>query len=55
MKSDPIVDAIRKIRDAHAAQFGYDLKAICDDFRRQQEECGHRVVSLPPKRVAKKH
>ena len=53
MKSDPIVDEIRKIRDAHAARFDYDLRAICDDFRKKQKESGHEVVSFPPKRVEK--
>jgi len=28
MKKDPIVEEIRKIRQAHAAKFNYDLKAI---------------------------
>ena len=27
MKKDPIVEEIRKIREAHAAKFNYDLKA----------------------------
>ena len=54
MKSDPIVDEIRRARDAHAARFGYDLKAICDDLRKRQKECGHRVVSLPPRRLQRK-
>ena len=54
MKSDPIVDEIRKIRDAHAAKFGYDLAAICDDLREKQEKGNHRVVSFPPRRVVRK-
>jgi len=46
---DPIVEEVRKIRDAHAASFGYDLHAICEDLRKKEKSCAHRVVSLPPK------
>ena len=53
MRSDPIVDEIRKIRNDHAARFNYDLKAICEDLRKKQATCGHRVVTLPPKRLSK--
>ena len=44
---DPIVEEIRKIRDAHAAKFQFDLHAICEDLRKQEKTCGHPVVSLP--------
>jgi hypothetical protein len=53
MKKDPIVEEIRKIREAHAAKFNYDLKAICADLKMKEKECGHTVVSLPPKRILK--
>ena len=51
---DPIVEEVRKIRDAHAAKFQFDLHAICEDLRKQEKTCGHPVVSLPPKRILKK-
>lgn len=51
MNVDPIVEEIRKTRREHAAKFNYDLKAICNDFRRREIELCDRVVSLPPKRV----
>ena len=50
MKKDPIVEEIRRIREAHAARFNYDLKAICADLKRKEKDCGHPVVSLPAKR-----
>ncbi len=50
MRKDPIVEEIRKIREVHAAIFNYDLKAICADLRKKEKDCGHPVVSLPPKR-----
>lgn len=43
---------IRKIREAHAAKFNYDLKAICADLREKEKNCGHSLVSFPPKRIA---
>lgn len=50
MWKDPIVEEIRRIRDAHAAKFGYDLQAIYEDLKRQERESGHEIVSFPPKR-----
>lgn len=47
--TDPIVEEVRKARWEHAKRFGFDLDAICEDLRRIQKVCGHRVVSLPPK------
>lgn len=49
MKSDPIVDEVRKAREAHAAEFDYDLSAICSDLRRKEKESGHPVVSRQPR------
>jgi hypothetical protein len=54
MNVDPIVEEIRKGRREHAAKFNYDLKAICNDFRKREIELRDRVVSLPPKRVPEK-
>ncbi len=48
---DPIVEEVRKRRYEHARRSGFDLDAICEDLRRIQRTCGHRVVSLPPKAV----
>lgn len=49
MKPDPIVDEVRKTREAHAAQFNYDLLAICRDLRKKEKESGHPVVSRQPR------
>ncbi|HQU41566.1 MAG TPA: hypothetical protein PK867_02090 [Pirellulales bacterium] len=47
--NDPIVDEIRKIRDAHAARFNYDLDAICRDIKEREKEwekkLGRKFVS----------
>jgi len=53
MKKDPIVEEIRKVREAHAAKFNYNLKAICADLKKKEKDCGHPVVSLLPKRLLK--
>ncbi|HOW75526.1 MAG TPA: hypothetical protein P5102_05560 [Candidatus Competibacteraceae bacterium] len=49
MKSDPIIDEVRRVREAHAAKFNYDLSAICADFIKQQNEAEYSVISRPPK------
>ncbi|MEI6424503.1 MAG: hypothetical protein WCP55_19960 [Lentisphaerota bacterium] len=38
MRTDPIVDAIHRIRKAHAKRFNYDLDAIFADIRKRQEK-----------------
>lgn len=36
MKDDPIVREVRRIRDAHAAKFDYDLDAIYADLKERE-------------------
>ncbi|MGL4460587.1 MAG: hypothetical protein ACRC1K_00385 [Planctomycetia bacterium] len=38
--NDPIVDEVRRVRDAHAASFNYDLHAIFLDIKRREKERG---------------
>jgi hypothetical protein len=52
MPSDSIVEEVRKIRDALAARFGYDLRAIAADARKR-ERLG-RPKALSKKRVHRK-
>ncbi len=52
--TDPIVDEVRRLRDAHARQFNYDLKAICADLIARQARSGHRIVQFAPRPVANK-
>ncbi len=42
---DPIVDEVRRIRDAHAALFNYDLDAIFQDIKEQEKKSGLKFVS----------
>ena len=47
---DDILLEVRKVREAYAKQFGYDLQAIHRDLKAQEEASGRRVVSLSPRR-----
>ncbi len=47
---DPIVEEVRRVRERHAAKYDYDLDAICEALKRDQEASGRKVVSLPPKK-----
>lgn len=49
--TDPIVEEVRKVRDAHAARFNYDLDAIFRDIKEQEKKSGHKFVSFPPRKV----
>ena len=51
MWEDPIVEEVRKVREAHAAQFNYDLRAIYRDLKEQERKSGKAFVSYPPRRV----
>ncbi len=56
--NDPIVDEIRKYREAHAARFNYDLEAIYRDTKEREKEwekkLGRKFVSYaaPPAELA---
>ena len=37
MFKDPIIEEIHQIRDEWAASFQYDLRALCEDIKRQEK------------------
>lgn len=50
MLNDEIVEEVRAIRDAHAAKFGYNLRAIYEDLKKSEAEriaAGHPFISPP--------
>jgi hypothetical protein len=51
---DEVIEEVRKAREAIAAKFNYDIKAICADARKQQAKSGHPVVSFATKPKPKK-
>ena len=53
--NDPIVDEVRKVRDAHASRFNYDLDAIFRDIKEQERESGRAFVSFPPRKLELNH
>lgn len=55
MTEDPIVQEVRLAREEYAAQFNYDLRALCEDLRHRTEDAaraGRQVVPLPAARLA---
>ena len=42
--NDPIIDEVRRIRDAHAARFNYDLDAIFRDIKEREKKRGLEFV-----------
>ena len=50
MWNDPIVEEVRKVRNAHARKFNYDLQAIVADLRKQQKASKRKFVTLTPKK-----
>lgn len=50
MWKDPIVEEVRTIRQQHTERFNFDLRAIVDDLRKQQEQSGRRYVRFEPRR-----
>jgi len=53
MQDDPIVEEVRRVREAYAAKFNYDLDAIFQDLKRQERESGRTFVTFPPRRICK--
>ena len=47
--NDPTVDEVRRVRAEHAARFNYDLWAIYQDIKQQQERSGLKFVSFADK------
>ena len=51
MRDDPVVEEVRRERQAHAARFQYDLRAISLDLKKQEQESGKKLVRYPPCRL----
>ena len=46
MWTDEIVEEVRAIREAHAARWGYDLDAIYQDLKEQEQQSQRPIVTL---------
>jgi hypothetical protein len=48
--SDPIMEEVRRNREALSARFGHDMTRLVRHLNEQSGKGGRRVVSLPPRR-----
>lgn len=46
--NNSIIEDLRKVKEAYAAKFNYDLEAMFRDLRIKQERSGREFVSYPP-------
>ncbi len=45
---DDIVDEVRAVREAHAAQFNYDLAAMYKDLKAKEQARDRNIALLQP-------
>ena len=43
---DPIVEEVRRVREAYAAKFNYNLEAIFADIKKKEEASGREFVNF---------
>ena len=43
-----LVAEVRRIRQEHAARFGYDLDLIVEDLKAQEQASGRQLLSVYP-------
>jgi hypothetical protein len=53
MKRDPVVEEVRKAREAYTAQFDHNLDRIVEDLQRRQDGGEFQVIRRPPRRPRK--
>jgi hypothetical protein len=51
MWQDPIVMQVRQAREAHAAQFNFDLQAIYHALKEQEKQSQRTKISFAPRRI----
>jgi hypothetical protein len=49
MRNAPIVEGVRKEREAYAARFNHDLAAIFRDLKAREQASGRKYVRFPAK------
>ena len=54
MRRDPIVEEVRRNREAIAREHGNDVNAIVAAFQREEATSGVPTVWFPPKRLIKR-
>lgn len=51
LDKDPIVDEVRRAREAWAERFNFDIKAIAKDAEQRQSQGGRSLVRRAPRAV----
>jgi len=51
--TDPLIKEIRRLKEANAAKYGFDIRVMAEDMRRREKLSGRKVVTLPPRRPPK--
>lgn len=51
MLDDPIVEEVRQAREAYAAKFNFDILALFQDLKKQEQRGDRKVVELPARHV----
>jgi hypothetical protein len=46
MYRDPIVEEVRRHREARAAKLGFNVRAIVEDAQKREPASGHPIVDL---------
>jgi len=49
MATDPVVEEVRRIRRLYAERFDYDIHAMVDALRKEQQKHPERLVTFPSK------
>jgi len=45
---DPIVEEVRRAREAYAARFDYDLERMFEDIKKREQEHPERLATIKP-------
>jgi hypothetical protein len=48
---DEIISELRAIREAYAERFGFDIRAIYQEAKREEERGGREIVVREPRRI----
>jgi hypothetical protein len=46
---DPIVEEVRRVREAYAARFNFDVRAMFEDLKKQEQQNGCKPASSEPR------
>ncbi len=50
MKEDSVIQEAYRVKDDLARRYGNDVRRLAKAIRDEQEKCGRKVVSPPPRR-----